>query len=47
MVNYSMSRSISVKPAIIMKLHEEGHIYVMITICMSSIDKIALFAVKK
>ena len=47
MVNYSMSRSISVKPAIIMKLHEEGHIYVMITICMSCIDKIASFAVKK
>ena len=47
MINYSMSHSISVKPATVMKLHEEGHIYVMITICMSSIDKIASFAVKK
>ena len=42
-----MSHSISVKTAIVMKLHDEGHIDVMITICMSSIDKIASFAVKK
>ena len=47
MVNNSMSRSISVKPAIVMKLLEEGHIDEMITICMSSIDRSALFTVKK